>query len=121
MDWVLHCQLVVERGLIKGKLDQGQRFTVYSITWEGYDFLDNSRSPEVWNAAKKAAGHMSFTVFCSVLTKLTTDYGLGLLKSQFPDLLEFASGLAGGGGEQHDDNSDDCCQYEESKTVQKDQ
>ena len=86
-DWFLHCKLITDRGLAKGQIYPEKGFAITAITWDGYDFLDNSRSPEVWNAAKVAAGHLSFTVFGNVLTKLATDYGLGLLKSGYDAAL----------------------------------
>ena len=40
--WVLHCDLIVKRGLATGAVDVGKRFGLASITWEGYDFLDKT-------------------------------------------------------------------------------
>jgi len=88
--WVLHCNLIVDRGLVKGSLDRGSKLTVSAITWEGYDFLDHSRSPEVWNAAKTTAGHLSFGAFVNILTHLETTYGFELLKPGLEKLLELA-------------------------------
>ena len=91
--WSRHCNLIVERGLAKGVVHSNGLFQVSCITWEGYDFLDNSRSPEVWNAAKKAAGHLSFEVFKSALTHLAINHGLGLLKSGYAAAVDLAIGV----------------------------
>jgi len=88
--WVLHCNLIVDRGLVKGSLDRSSQFTVSAITWEGYDFLDHSRSPEVWNAAKSTAGHLSLGAFVNILTHLETTYGFELLKPGLEKLVELA-------------------------------
>jgi len=91
---VEHISLAAERKLLEVG-DTGS-MRIYRLTWEGYDFLDNSRSAIVWAAAKKAAGHMSFTVFVAVLARLAADHGLALLKSQSPELLELLSAGFGG-------------------------
>jgi len=88
-----HIALAKERGLIEAHRASGS-CSIQRLTWEGHEFLDNSRTPEVWNAAKKTAGHLSFGVFDSVLNHLAVNHGLGLLKSGF----DAAVGLATGDG-----------------------
>ena len=80
-----HIRLAKEHGLIEVTGSSGG-YHFRRLTWNGHDFLDNSRSPEVWNAAKKVAGGMSFTVFCNVLTQLATERGTELLKSGYSAL-----------------------------------
>lgn len=70
-----HCRLVVERGLARGtKTSVGWVLT--GLTWDGHDFLDNSRDSKVWRAAKNAAGHLSFGVFVRVLSEVATRYAM---------------------------------------------
>ena len=86
-----HIALTKERGLIESH-HASNGSTIRRLTWDGHEFLDNSRTPEVWNAAKAAAGHLSFGVFGSVLNHLAINHGLSLLKSGFDAAL---SGLGG--------------------------
>jgi len=86
-----HVTLTIERELIEANGTFGD-YGISRLTWEGHEFLDNSREPAIWNATKKAAGHLSFGVFCSVLTQLATNHGLGLLKSGFSAAVETVSG-----------------------------
>ena len=95
MEWRVHCNLIIDHGLLKGRVERSGSLIVTAITWEGYDFLDNSRSPVVWNAAKQAAGHMSFGVFVSVLTKLATENGIEWLKTGYSNVAELVAALGG--------------------------
>ena len=83
-----HIALMKERGLI-----ETDGYLIRRLTWEGHEFLDNSRSPEVWNAAKESAGHLSFGVFGSVLNHLAIHHGLGLLKSGYETAQSVMGGL----------------------------
>jgi hypothetical protein len=76
---IRHGRLMIDHGLIKGNAGR-HGIDVTAITWAGYDFLDNARNPKVWNAAKKAAGELSWEVFVSVLTATATDYAKSILK-----------------------------------------
>ena len=61
-----HCRLVQERGLAKGTMSSaGIQFS--GLTWEGMDFLDDARNPNVWRDAIKAAGNASLAVFQEVM------------------------------------------------------
>jgi hypothetical protein len=51
------------------------------LKWEGYEFLDNARECQVWQAAKKAAGNLSWSVFTKVLTEIATEYAKQFLNS----------------------------------------
>jgi len=70
-----HCRLIVERGLARGE-SAIDGWVLTGLTWEGHDFLDNSRESKVWKAAKKAAGDLSFGVFVRVLTETATRYAM---------------------------------------------
>ena len=65
-----HCRLIVERGLadiIPGRKD----YSFARLTWAGHDFLDNSKDSNVWQAAMKAAGHLSFLIVPAQLDELS--------------------------------------------------
>lgn len=54
---------------------------IYDITFEGHEFLDNVRSPKVWNETKNAAskiGTASINVFSQIASGIITS----LIKSQ---------------------------------------
>ena len=63
-----HCRLLVERGLAHGQPTLSG-WTLTGLTWGGHDFLDDSRDSKVWQAARKAAGNLSFGVFTKVLVR----------------------------------------------------
>jgi hypothetical protein len=86
-----HVLLAKERNLIEADFIS-DKWRVRRLTWEGHEFIDNSRVPEVWNAAKEAAGHLSFGVFGSVLNHLAINHGLELLKSGYDAALKLVPG-----------------------------
>ena len=73
-----HVYLAGEAGLMMkanntGPGDKSPTATPISISWEGYEFLENSRDDRVWSTAKQAAhasGGVAFDVVKSVLTGL---------------------------------------------------
>ncbi|MGI5831436.1 MAG: DUF2513 domain-containing protein [Thermoguttaceae bacterium] len=75
-----HCRLIVERGLACGQPSLSG-WVLTGLTWEGHDFLDNSRESKVWQAAKKAAGHLSFGVFTKVLVETATRYAMSKIET----------------------------------------
>jgi hypothetical protein len=55
-----HLRIMEEAQLINGFraeriADNRTRFTVASITWDGHEFLDKTRSPKVWEKTKTLA------------------------------------------------------------------
>ena len=60
---------------------------VERLTWEGCEFLDTVRSPEVWRRSKEAAGKVG-SVSISVLAELAK----GIAKSMLKDHLGFDLG-----------------------------
>lgn len=70
-----HCKLIIDRGLADGQF-VSNGVTFRALTWEGHDFLDNSRNSTVWAAAKEAAGDLSFGIFVKVLVETATRYAL---------------------------------------------
>jgi hypothetical protein len=81
-DFIRHGKLLLDSGLIKGCADR-LGIEVSMITWSGYEFLDNARNPKIWNAAKKAAGDLSWGVFVNVLTATATDYAKSIIRDMF--------------------------------------
>jgi hypothetical protein len=77
---IRHGHLMIDYGLIKGTGDR-HGITITSITWNGYEFLDNARETTIWNAAVKAAGGLSWNVFVNVLTETATEYARKILHS----------------------------------------
>lgn len=58
---------------VRSLADSTGRYLVSSLTFDGHDFLDMSRSKEGWGRAKNIAdktGGMSFEIFKAVLTDL---------------------------------------------------
>jgi len=74
MDFLRHGELLFDKGLAKGRCVDNGSIAIYSITWDGYEFIDNARNSKVWAAATKAAGDLSWDVFISVLTATATNY-----------------------------------------------
>lgn len=86
-----HIDLATKRGFIDAN-HASNGWAIRGLTWDGHEFLDNSRTPEVWNAAKESAGHLSFGVFGAVLNHLAINHGLSLLKSGFNAAVSAATG-----------------------------
>jgi hypothetical protein len=78
---VNHGKILMEAGLLTGSLRK-DGIVVTGITWQGYEFLDNSRNSKIWNATKKAAGDLSWGVFFNTLTAVATDYAKRLLETE---------------------------------------
>jgi hypothetical protein len=70
---VQHTAMLIDAGLIKGKLMKGG-VVITAMTWEGYEFIENARNNKVWNSAKRAAGELSWEVFVNVLTEVATEF-----------------------------------------------
>lgn len=75
-----HLNLIMEAGLIDSPA-QANTFIYFSgLTWQGHDFLDSVRDPEIWRRTKSgalAAG--GFTL------ELLKDLATGLLKKQIEE------------------------------------
>ena len=75
-----HCRLLVERGFVRGQPSLSG-WILTGLTWAGHDFLDDSRESKVWQAAKKAAGSLSFGVFIKVLVETATRYAMSRIET----------------------------------------
>jgi len=70
-----HIRLAAQGGLIECDDDKKNlEPLVRRLTWEGHEFLSNARDSKVWEAAKQAAGGLSFSVLTQVLSSLTLEY-----------------------------------------------
>jgi hypothetical protein len=78
-DFLQHGQLIIDHGLVKGNISKAG-IIISSITWEGYEFLDNARDVSVWNSSLKFAGHYSWKVFTNVLTQVATESAVNALR-----------------------------------------
>jgi Hypothetical protein (DUF2513) len=50
-----HVILLVEAGFIKGDLSAGDVAVISRLTWDGHEFLDDTRNPEVWAVVMRTA------------------------------------------------------------------
>ena len=50
---VQHFKLLLDAGFISGPARQGTKyFVVTGLSWNGHEFIDSIRNPEVWNKTK---------------------------------------------------------------------
>jgi hypothetical protein len=64
-----HFGLLQEKGLVEFRRSGGGAWTVTNITWEGHDFIDSVRDPELWAQTKQGvtkAGGFTFDVIKAV-------------------------------------------------------
>ena len=73
-----HMRLLMDAGFIDQTKTQGaQDFGLRGLTWQGHDFLDSTRDPEIWRQTKEGASKAGgFTV------ELLADLAKGLIKTQ---------------------------------------
>lgn len=50
-----HLIWLIEGGYIRGDADQDGSFALSGLTWEGCEFLDDVRDPEIWRKTKEHA------------------------------------------------------------------
>ena len=82
-----HLHLLIEAKLLDGSADLGGGFSILKLTWQGHEFLDTIREPEVWKktseGAKKVGG-----VGMDLLVELAKAYGKQFIKERLGvDLL----------------------------------
>ena len=83
----MHSKLLFEKGFLR-KTPQTLSYSVCvsGLTWEGYDFLDSVRDPEIWRKTKAAGEKVGgWTV------GILADYAKGLIKLQFDNMLSGAA------------------------------
>ena len=73
-----HMRLLMAAGFIDQTKTQGaQDFGLRGLTWQGHDFLDSIRDPEIWRQTKEGATKAGgFTI------ELLADLAKGLIKTQ---------------------------------------
>jgi hypothetical protein len=54
-DIAYHLLLVIEAGFVDGYREQSGDFAIRKLTWEGHEFLDDVRDPEIWRKTKERA------------------------------------------------------------------
>ncbi|MCA1441270.1 DUF2513 domain-containing protein [Ensifer sp. IC4062] len=79
-----HLFMLAEAGLIEGRDAshlQGRNFLVLRMTWNGHEFLDGVRDPQIWAETKEGAkkvGAFSLDVFSAIAK--------GIVKKKIADL-----------------------------------
>lgn len=81
-----HIYLMWQAGLVKGADTSGvscdsPTAILISVTWQGHDFLDAIRDPEIWKKTKDIAGQAGGFTF-----ELIGELAKGLLKTQIKRL-----------------------------------
>ncbi|MCI4678960.1 DUF2513 domain-containing protein [Rhodoblastus acidophilus] len=75
-----HLNLIKEAGFINCPAEAMTHLYFSGLTWQGHDFLDSIRDPEIWAKTKKgAAAAGGFTV------DLLKDLAKGLVKKQIEE------------------------------------
>ncbi|WP_082513836.1 DUF2513 domain-containing protein [Methylobacterium sp. Leaf465] len=77
-----HYSLMVEHGLIDQMARSlGGGVYVRGMTWEGHDFIDTLRDPEIWKKTKSAASTIGGVGF-----KATVEIGKAIAKQKLQEL-----------------------------------
>lgn len=82
-----HVGLMHSHGLIDAEVDsdgfgEPMDVRISSMTWDGYDYLDAIRSPQVWNKAKEAISKAVGDTSLSVVKQTCTMVAMGLIRGQ---------------------------------------
>jgi hypothetical protein len=48
-----HLDMLIEAGFLKGKIGRETIPIICKLTWEGHEFLDSIRDPDIWSKTKK--------------------------------------------------------------------
>jgi len=75
-----HCHLMEEAGLITGNsrttlADSSPYLESRTMTWAGYEFLDNTKDPNIWQQTRQLVGKLegaSFSVWSAVAAQAVT-------------------------------------------------
>lgn len=73
-----HLEMLIKKGLVEGEINLLQ--IVSGLTWDGHDFLDTIRDPDIWRQTKegaKKAGGFSL--------ELLGDLAKGLIKKKIEE------------------------------------
>ena len=82
-----HMELLLDAGLVKGEMRKELRvrpqdFIVYSLTWQGHEFLDTIRSDTVWQNTKKSFQQNSISMTFDLIKSVATGIATAFLKSR---------------------------------------
>lgn len=84
-----HLDLLKQAGFVEFTVLSGGQWQVHRITWEGHNFLDTHRDPEVWRQTKEGAQKVG-----SWSLKTLADIAVAIGKARIERL--FATGEIGG-------------------------
>jgi len=81
-----HVELMQAHGLLTASVKRDAcgdplSLEVGGLTWEGYDYLDAIRSPQVWNKAKDAISKAVGDTSLSIVKQTCTTVATGLIMS----------------------------------------
>lgn len=71
--WEHNLGLIEQRGLVRFQRSGGGAWCVDEVTWEGHDFIDSIRDPEIWAQTKvgaRKAGGFTFDIIIAVVKGL---------------------------------------------------
>lgn len=82
-----HIELMQAHGLLTASVERDAygdplSLEVGGLTWEGYDYLDAIRSPQVWNKAKDAISKAVGDTSLSIVKQTCTTVATGLIMSK---------------------------------------
>ena len=82
-----HVELMQSHGLLAASVERDafggpMSVEVCGLTWDGYDYLDAIRSPQVWNKAKEAIAKAVGDTSLSVVKQTCAMVATGLIRSQ---------------------------------------
>ncbi len=75
-----HLVMLIDQGLVDGKITPQMPIIFSKLTWQGHDFIDAIRDPDVWQRTKegaKKAGGFSL--------ELLSDLAKGLIKKKIEE------------------------------------
>lgn len=84
---VFHIELMQAHGLLTASVERDAygdplSLEVGGLTWEGYDYLDAIRSPQVWNKAKDAISKAVGDTSLSIVKQTCTTVATGLIMTK---------------------------------------
>lgn len=82
-----HIELMQAHGLLTASVERDAygdplSLEVGGLTWEGYDYLDAIRSPQVWNKAKDAISKAVGDTSLSIVKQTCTTVATGLIMTK---------------------------------------
>lgn len=83
-DWevVEHTRLLIDAGFLDGRpadMMDWHGVDVRGVTWEGHEFLDSVRDPEVWRRTKEETARVSGSVGLEVLKEAAKRFTIQIM------------------------------------------